>query len=185
MNGAWEEALLASIARVATLLAAVLLWTVPAHAAPGAWILDRATPSAFALASPDGVADLVLARDDAPVVGLAAQGLADDLTAVTGQTPALRQDGAPTGRPQVWIGTLGHHPRHRPPGRQPPPRREGPQGRLGKLRDRRGRQARAWRAARLGDRRQRPAATYSWSRCAGTTSAHQRQGETPMAWDSS
>ena len=102
--------MLASLARVLTLLAAVLLWTVPAHAAPSPWILDRSASGAFALAGPDGVADLVLAPDDAPVVGLAAQGLADDLGAVTGQTPVIRQDTVTTGRPQVWIGTLGHHP---------------------------------------------------------------------------
>ena len=102
--------MLASLARVLTLLTAVLLWTVPAHAAPSPWVLDRPASGAFALAGPDGVADLVLAHDDAPVVGLAAQGLADDLTAVTGKTPAIRQDDAPSNRPQVWIGTLGHHP---------------------------------------------------------------------------
>ncbi len=102
--------MLASLARVLTLLAAVLLWTVPAHATPSPWILDRPASGAFALAGSDGVADLVLALDDAPVVGLAAQGLADDLTAVTGKTPVIRQDDAATGRPQVWIGTLGHHP---------------------------------------------------------------------------
>ena len=102
--------MLASLARVLTLLAAVLLWTVPAHAAPSPWILDRPASGAFALAGPDGVADLVLAHDDAPVVGLAAQGLADDLTSVTGQTPVIRQDDAASNRPQVWIGTLGHHP---------------------------------------------------------------------------
>jgi hypothetical protein len=53
----------------------------------------------------------VLAQDDAPVVGLAAEGLADDLEAVTGQDaeppPGRRR---PTGRPQVWIGTLGRNP---------------------------------------------------------------------------
>lgn len=102
--------MLASIARVAALVAAVVLWAVPADAAPDAWILDRPAPNAFPLAAFSGVTDLVLAPDDAPVVGLAAQGLADDLKAVTGLTPALRQDGAATGRSQVWIGTLGHHP---------------------------------------------------------------------------
>jgi hypothetical protein len=103
--------LLASTARIATLLAAVLLWTVPARAAPEAWILDRATPNAFPLAGPDGVAALVLAPGDAPVVGLTAEGLAGDLEAVTGKAPAVRQQGdAPPDRPQVWIGTLGAHP---------------------------------------------------------------------------
>lgn len=103
--------MLASIARVATLLAAGLLWTAPARAAPAPWILDRPTSNAFALAGDDDVADLVLSPDDAPVVRLAAQGLADDLGAVTGRTPALKQQNdALPGRPQVWIGTLGRHP---------------------------------------------------------------------------
>ena len=102
--------MLALIARIATLLA-VLLWSPLALAATPDWVLDRPAPNAFALASADGVADLVLARDDAPVVGLAAQGLANDLEAVTGQAPAIRRLGeAATGRPQVWIGTLGRHP---------------------------------------------------------------------------
>jgi hypothetical protein len=49
---------------------------------------------------------------DAPVVGLAAQGLADDLAAVAGRAPAIRQQGdaTPSDLPQVWIGTLGAHP---------------------------------------------------------------------------
>jgi hypothetical protein len=101
--------MLTSIARIVTFLA-VLLWGSTTLAATSPWILDRPASGAFALAAPDGLADLMLAEGDAPVVGLAAQGLADDLAAVTGHTPVIRQDGAATGRPQVWIGTLGHHP---------------------------------------------------------------------------
>jgi hypothetical protein len=103
--------LLASIARVATVFAVLLAASTALAATPPSWILDRPAPNAFALSGPDGVADLVLAQDDAPVVGLVAEGLADDLTAVTGRTPSLHRLGdAPSGRPQVWIGTLGRHP---------------------------------------------------------------------------
>jgi hypothetical protein len=101
--------LLASIARIATVLI-VSLWACAALAAPSAWILDHPSAGAFPLVAPDGVADLILAEDDAPVVGLAAQGLADDLAAVTGRAPAIRPGGGAPGHPQVWIGTLGRHP---------------------------------------------------------------------------
>jgi hypothetical protein len=108
--GAWEEDLLASIARIATLLIASLCASAALAAAPSSWILDRPASGAFPLLAPDAVADLVVDPDDAPVVGLAAQGHADDLAAVSGRTAKVRADGGAPGRPQVWIGTLGRNP---------------------------------------------------------------------------
>lgn len=99
--------MLALIARIAALLIACLWASVALAASP--WILDRPAAGAFPLVAPNSVADLVLTKDDAPVVGLAVQGLADDLAAVTDRTSNVRLGGGTPDRPQVWIGTLGRN----------------------------------------------------------------------------
>jgi hypothetical protein len=100
---------LASIVRIATVLIASL-WASTALASPSPWILDRPAAGAFPLVAPNSVADLVVSQDDAPVVSLAAHGLADDLTEVTERSAIVRLDDGAPGRPQVWIGTLGRNP---------------------------------------------------------------------------
>jgi hypothetical protein len=100
---------LASIVRIATVLIASL-WASTALASPSPWILDRPAAGAFSLVAPNTIADLVVSQHDAPVVSLAAHGLADDLTEVTGRSATIRLDDGAPGRPQVWIGTLGRNP---------------------------------------------------------------------------
>ncbi|GGL19513.1 glycosyl hydrolase 115 family protein [Caulobacter rhizosphaerae] len=102
--------MLGSITRIVTLLIASLWASAALAAPPSPWILDRPAAGAFPLLAPDVVADLVVSPDDAPVVGLAAQGFADDLAAVSGQTAKVRADGGAPNRAQVWIGTLGRNP---------------------------------------------------------------------------
>ncbi len=64
-----------------------------------------AEPRPMVLADAHSAADIVLAKDDAPVVGIAARDLSGDIASVTGTAPQVVESST-AGR-QVWIGTIG------------------------------------------------------------------------------
>ncbi len=67
-----------------------------------------AEPKSMVLADAHSAADIVVAKDDAAVVSVAAHDLSDDIASVTGTTPAVTESS--TARRQIWIGTAGKSP---------------------------------------------------------------------------
>ncbi|MBI1682742.1 glycosyl hydrolase 115 family protein [Caulobacter hibisci] len=90
--------------RLASFLVGLAL-AVLATSAQAQWVVDKASPDAFAIAG----AEILHSETDFPVVGLAAQDLRDDLAAVTGKPPRL-STGAPSGKTAIVVGTLGRNP---------------------------------------------------------------------------
>jgi len=67
-----------------------------------------AESKSMVLADAHSAADIVVAKDDAPVVGIAAHDLAGDIAAVSGRAPRVGESS--TAKRQVWIGTIGKSP---------------------------------------------------------------------------
>lgn len=87
---------------LAGLVAAVFATTAWAQ---DAWVSDKRTPGAFPIAG----AEILYAKGDFPVVGLAVGDLRDDLGAVVGTPPSL-STGKPVGKTAIIVGTLGKNP---------------------------------------------------------------------------
>ncbi|WP_140984521.1 glycosyl hydrolase 115 family protein [Asticcacaulis tiandongensis] len=75
--------------------------------ADASWISEAPKRGGMAIvgASP---ADIVVSATDAPVVGIAAEDLSEDIARVTGQKPSVSGSGSAT--QQIWIGTQGVNP---------------------------------------------------------------------------
>jgi len=75
--------------------------------AESAWISEAPKRGGVALVA-ERPADIVISPTDAPVVGIAAEDLSEDIERVTGQKPVVSQTA--TAAQQIWIGTKGAHP---------------------------------------------------------------------------
>ena len=64
-----------------------------------------AESKSMVLADQHSVADIVIAKDDAPVVGIAANDLSADIASITGMAPNVVESSV--AKRQVWIGTVG------------------------------------------------------------------------------
>ncbi len=77
-----------------------LLIALPAAAEPKS--------KSMILADRHSAADIVVARDDAAVVAIAARDLAGDIASMSGTAPVVTESS--TAKRQVWIGTIGNSP---------------------------------------------------------------------------
>lgn len=82
-------------------------WSLSQTASAQTWVRPNGAAGDFALAGPQGAARIVLAADDAKVVGHAVRDLAADIERVSGRKPEVGASLEGGGAPPVIVGTLG------------------------------------------------------------------------------